>query len=150
MSIRNVKSSVSPSLYGLSSVSAGTGGHTGGSFKDQLGSNLKEDYKKRFIDLLDEMAHLTVDLLAQVNIQAFERYLNQIKSLLSEIMRSAYVLDAEHIQDRSGRQRVFASIGIVDQKLDELAKNVLQDHSGNLDYLSRVDEIRGLVLDLLS
>lgn len=149
MDVRRVKQINSTVGYGTMTVSAGSGGNSGGSFRDQLGGQLKDDYKKRVAVILDEMTSLSSDFLSRIDIQAFERYLGQIKSLLTEIVKNAYVLNSENILDLSGRQRIFASVGIVDQKLDELAKNVLYQNGDRLDYLSKVDEIRGLVMDML-
>ena len=149
MDVYRVKRLDTAAGYGVTSVAAGTGGNTSGGFRDQLGSQLKDDYKNRVQNILDEMAALSADMLDSINILAFEQYLGQIKSLLSEIVKNAYVLNTEHIMELSGRQRIFASIGVVDQKLDELAKAVLNQNADKLDYLSKVDEIRGLLTDML-
>ena len=149
MDVYRVKRSDTAVGYGITSVSAGSGGNTSGGFRDQLGSQLKDDYKNRVKAIFDELVALSEDMLVRINILAFEKYLSQMKALLSEIVKNAYVLNAEHIMELSGRQRVFASVGIVDQKLDDLAKDVLNQNSDKLDYLSKVDEIRGLIMDML-
>ncbi|SHH84152.1 Protein of unknown function [Sporobacter termitidis DSM 10068] len=149
MDLGRIKRSDSAIGYGIPSIPTGSGGNAGGSFREQLGGHLKEDYKNRVAAILDEMAALSKDLLVHVNMQAFERYLDQLKSLLSEIVRNAYMLDSEQILDRGGRQRIFSSVGIVDEKLDELGRDVLSQNSDRLDFLSKVDEIRGLLMDML-
>jgi uncharacterized protein YaaR (DUF327 family) len=58
-------------------------------------------------------------------------------------------LSSESITDRYGHQRVFETINIIDIKLDALAKDILLENSDKLDYISRVDEIRGLIMDML-
>ncbi len=149
MDVNRVKRSSAAVDYGITSIAAGSGGNTRGSFQDQLGGQLKDDYKNRVQIILDEMAALSADMLDRVSILAFERYINQIKSLLSEIIKNAYVLNSEHITELGGRQRIFSSVGVVDQKLDDLAKDFLDKDGDKLDYLSKVDEIRGLIMDML-
>jgi uncharacterized protein len=134
--------------YGVAPSASGGGG-AGGSFREHLGNQLKDDYKKRVTDILDDLSHLSGEMLIRIDIQAFERYLGQMKALLSEIVKNAYVLNSENILDVRGRQRIFTSVGVVDRKLDELAADVLIQNGDNLDYLSRVDEIRGLIMDML-
>ena len=54
----------------------------------------------------------------------------------------------ENFLDRRGRHRVYGIVRLVDEKLDELAQELMKDEKDNLSILSKVDEIRGLLLDL--
>jgi uncharacterized protein len=135
--------------YGVSSVAGSSGGSTGDAFKEQLRQQLKDEYKKHISSLFDELSALADTFLGRIDISAFERYRQQLKDLLQEAIKNAYVLSSEHVTDMYGRQRVFETIHIIDSKLDDLAKDILLSCSNNLDYLSRVDEIRGLLMDLL-
>lgn len=137
------------SRYGVTSVSGGSGGTTGDAFREQLGNQLRDDYRRHFNDLFDDLTALADSILSRIDISSFERYRGQLKELLMEAIKNAYVLNSEYVTDINGRQRVFATISIIDTKLDDLAKDILHDNSDNLDYLSRVDEIRGLIMDML-
>lgn len=148
MDVYSVKEPGGALGYGVVSVSAGSVS-VGGSFREQLGNQMKDDYKRRIDVLLDDLASLPDDLLFRADIHIFERYLVQIRDLLNEIVKNAYVLNLENVNDVSGRQRIFSSVRIVDRKLDELARELLSQNSGRLEFLSRVDEIRGLVTDML-
>lgn len=135
--------------YGISAVSAGAGSSTGDAFREHMGNKQKEAYRKHFDDLFDEFTALADNLLGKISLSSFERYRGQLKELLQEAIKNAYVLNAEYVTDRNGHQRVFETINIIDSKLDDLAKNILQENSDKLAYLSRVDEIRGLIMDML-
>lgn len=137
------------SRYGVTSVSGSSGGSTGDAFREQLGHQLRKDYTKHFNDLLDELTTLANSILGKIDISSFERYRGQLKELLTETLKNAYVLSSEYVTDLNGRQRVFATINIIDSKLDDLAKDLLLENDDKLDYLSRVDEIRGLIMDML-
>ena len=50
--------------------------------------------------------------------------------------------------DRRGRHRVYGMIKLVDEKMDELASALVADEKDHIDILDRVDEIRGLLLDI--
>lgn len=149
MDVNGVKRLDHISPYGVTSVPGGSGGSAGDAFREQLGHQQKEDFRRHFNDLLDEMTALADSILGRIDISSFERFRGQLKELLTEAIKNAYILSSEYVTDTSGRQRVYATINIIDSKLDDLAKDILHENSGKLDYLSRVDEIRGLIMDML-
>jgi uncharacterized protein YaaR (DUF327 family) len=133
-----------------SATAAGTsGGSSGESFQGQLGSQLKENYRRHISGLLDDLSGLSDSLLGVIDINAFEKYRGLIRELLTGIVRNAYLIDSEQPTDGAGRRRSFESVSIIDSKLDALARDILKQSGEKLDYISRVDEIRGLILDML-
>ena len=52
--------------------------------------------------------------------------------------------------DRKGRHRVYGIIRLVDENLDELARELMKDEKDHLAILSRIGEIRGLLLDIFT
>ena len=149
MDVYRLKRTESALGYGMPLVSARAGGKSSDSFRDSLGGQLKEDYRRRVRIILDEMESLSSELFYKIDIRAFQRYLGQIRDLLSEIVRNAYALSTEQIMDFRGRQRVLSAIEVVDEKLSDLGSDIISSNSDRLDYLARVDEIRGLLLDFL-
>ena len=136
-------------LRGTTTVTEGSGGFAVGAFREQLGHQLKEEYRKHFDGLFDELTALADSIAGRIDMCLFEQYRGRLKELLTETAKYAYILSSEHVTDLNGRQRVYATVSIIDSKLDDLAKDILQENSGRLDYLSRVDEIRGLIMDML-
>jgi uncharacterized protein YaaR (DUF327 family) len=134
---------------GATAVTGGSGGFSGDVFREHLGRQLKEEYRRHIDTLFDELTALADTILSRADLSIFERYRGQLRELLTEATKNAYILNSEYVTDLNGRQRVFATISIIDSKLDDLAKDILHENSGRLDYLSRVDEIRGLILDML-
>jgi uncharacterized protein YaaR (DUF327 family) len=134
---------------GTAAVPGNTGGSAGGAFREHLGRQLKEEYRKHISELFDELAQLAETILGRIDISIFEQYRGRLKELLTEAVKNAYILSSEYVTDLSGRQRVYATIHIIDSKFDELTKDILNENSDRLDYLSRVDEIRGLIMDML-
>lgn len=126
-----------------------SGGSAGNAFREHLGHQLKEEYRRHIDSLFDELAGLADSITGRSDISLFEQYRRRLKELLSEVMKNAYILSPEYVTDKDGRQRVFATINIIDDKLDDLVKEILSENSGRLDFLSRVDEIRGLIMDML-
>jgi uncharacterized protein YaaR (DUF327 family) len=135
--------------FGLTGISGGHGGSASDGFHKQFGHQLKEDYRKRVTELFDEITGMAAVILDNADLSAFERYRSLIKELLSEVVNNAYKLTAEFVLDDRGRRRIYETISVIDNKLDEIASDILSKNSDRLEYISRVDEIRGLVLDML-
>ena len=59
-------------------------------------------------------------------------------------------------RERSGRNRLGRAmapqtqITVINQKLDEMAQWLLHSHTDTLQMLARLDEIKGLLVDLLA
>ena len=51
--------------------------------------------------------------------------------------------------DRRGRHRVYAIIKKINEELIELTNEVIKSEQNNLSILKKLDDIRGLILDLL-
>ena len=65
-------------------------------------------------------------------------------------MNRSHEFSRENFLDRRGRHRVYGIIRLVDKNLDELAAELIKDEKDNLAILSKVDEIRGLLLDIIT
>lgn len=130
-------------------VTQGSGGKSSGSFQQQLGSQLKEQYRSRVAALFDEINEQADGIIENIDMATFERYRRLIASLIGEVTSNAYCLDLEYVLDPSGRRRVYETISTIDKKLEALAADILNRNSKHIDYICRVDEIRGLVMDML-
>lgn len=137
-----------PPAYGIRAAGS-SGGKSAGSFQQQLGTHLKEEYRSRVSALFDEITREASNILEHVDILKFEKYRSLIGELLEEVVKNAYFLCSERVLDYSGKQRIYATVSIIDQKLADMAGDLLGRNSERLGYLSRVDEIRGLIMDLL-
>lgn len=52
--------------------------------------------------------------------------------------------------DRRGRHRVYGIVKLVNESLDQLASELIKDEKDHLAILGKVDEIRGMLLDILT
>ena len=56
----------------------------------------------------------------------------------------------ENFLDRKGRHRVYGLIRLIDANLDELAQELVKDEKDHITILSKIGEIQGLLLDILT
>ena len=79
-----------------------------------------------------------------------KRYRGLIKEFMNEIINRSHSFSRENFLDRKGRHRVYGIIRLVDENLDELAKELMKDEKDHLAILSKIGEIRGLLLDIFT
>ena len=66
------------------------------------------------------------------------------------MVNRSHKFSRENFLDRRGRHRVYGMIKLVDERMDELATALVQDERDHINILNKVDEIRGLLLDIIT
>ena len=77
-----------------------------------------------------------------------KRYRSLVKDFLNEVVNRSHKFSRENFLDRRGRHRVYGIVKLVDKNLDDLASELVKDEKDHLTILSKVGEIRGLLLDV--
>ncbi|MBQ9119675.1 MAG: YaaR family protein [Lachnospiraceae bacterium] len=122
-----------------------------GSFKFTLISNIQEqELAQRLNLMMEEITMQGKKLKKHMDIRDMKRYRELIKEFMNEIVNRSHKFSRENFLDRRGRHRVYGMIKLVDQNLDALAAALLADEKDGIDILSRIDEIQGLLLDILA
>lgn len=121
-----------------------------GSFKFTLISHIEEqELQARLNMMLEEISSQGKKLLKHMDVKDMKYYRELIRGFLNEIVNRSHKFSRENFLDKKGRHRVYAMIKLVDKNLDELALELIKDEKDQLAILSRIDEIRGLLLDIL-
>ena len=87
-------------------------------------------------------------LSEHMDVRDMKRYRGLIKEFMNEVVNRSHKFSRENFLDRRGRHRVYGMVKLVDEKLDELAQVLVSGEKDHIDILNRVDEIRGLLLDI--
>ncbi len=123
----------------------------GGAFRLALISNIEEqELQARLASLMEEITMQGDKLVKHRNIKDMKKYRTLVKEFLNEIVNRSHSFSRENFLDRRGRHRVYGIIRLVDAKLDELAQELVKDEKDNLNILSKIGEIRGLLLDIFT
>ena len=85
-----------------------------------------------------------------MDVKDMKRYRGMIKEFLNEIVSRSHSFSRENFLDRRGRHRVYGIIRLVDENLDELAKELVKDEKDHIKILERIGEIQGLLLDIFT
>lgn len=122
-----------------------------GTFKFTLASHIGEsDLQARLSSLMGEISAHGERLAKKRDIKDMKRYRSLIKEFMNEIVSRSHEFTRENYLDRRGRHRVYGIIRRVDETLDELAQELVKDEQDHLGILSKIGEIRGLLLDIFT
>lgn len=122
-----------------------------GSFKFTLAAHVEEaELQQRLTSMMNEITMQGNKLSKNRDIRDMKRYRSLVKDFLNEIVSRSHEFSRENFLDRRGRHRVYGIIRLVDENLDELAKELMKDEKDNLAILGKIDEIKGLLLDIFT
>lgn len=122
-----------------------------GSFKFTLMSHIEDTgLQERLTAMLEEITRQGDQLAKRRDIKDMKRYRGLIKDFMNEIVSRSHEFSRENFLDRKGRHRVYGIVRLVDENLDALAKELMKDEKDHMAILSKIGEIRGLLLDILT
>lgn len=124
---------------------------TDGSFKFMLVSNIEEkDLQNKLGSLMDQITEQGERIAKHMDVADMKKYRSLVKEFMNEVVTHSHEFSRENFLDRRGRHRVYGIVRLVDKNLDDLAQELVKDEKDNLSVLNKVDEIRGLLLDIVA
>lgn len=124
---------------------------TDGSFKFTLASHVEEaELQAKLQGLMEEITMQGERLYKKRDVRDMRRYRGLIKEFLNEVVTHSHSFSRENFLDKKGRHRVYGIIRLIDENLDELARELVNDEKDNLEILNKIGEIRGLLLDIFT
>lgn len=122
---------------------------TDGSFKFTLVSHIEEqELQARLMLMLEEISGQGERIKKRMDIRDLKKYRLLIQDFLNEVVSRSHEFSRENSLDRRGRHRVYGIVKLVNETLDDLAKELIEDEKDAISILGRIDEIRGLLLDI--
>jgi len=120
-----------------------------GSFKFTLASHIEEsELQEKLNGMMNDITEQGDKLAEHMDIRDMKRYRSLVKDFLNEVVNRSHKFSRENFLDRRGRHRVYGIVKLVDKNLDDLASELVKDEKDHLTILSKVGEIRGLLLDI--
>lgn len=122
-----------------------------GSFKFTLISNIEEqELGARLNLMMEDITQQGKKIAKHMDVRDMRKYRQLIKNFMNEIINHSHKFSRENFLDRRGRHRVYGMIKLIDETLDELAQELIKDEKDHILILSKIDEIRGLLLDIIT
>jgi len=122
---------------------------------------VQEDFRFTLNRLSDEgLAGRLQGLLSEISAQGkrvaqhmdfgeLKTYRGLITDFINEVVTHSHEFSRENFLDRRGRHHVYGIVRLVNQELDELAQELLNNEKDGLAILGKIDEINGLLLDMI-
>ena len=124
---------------------------SGEDFKFTLMSSIEEaGLSERLSVMMREITMQGEKLGKHMDVRDMKHYRRLIQEFMNEIVNRSHKFSRENFLDRRGRHRVYGMIKRVNVVLDELAGELIKEEKDTLAILSKVDEIRGLLLDIIT
>lgn len=122
-----------------------------GTFKFTLASAITDAELQAKVDnLLSDITFQGNRIAQHMDIRDMKKYRELIREFMSEVVYRSHKFSRENFLDRKGRHRVYGLIKLIDANLDELAQELVKDEKDHISILSKIGEIRGLLLDILT
>lgn len=122
-----------------------------GSFKFTLISSIEEsELAERLNVLMGEITEQGEKIKKRRDISDMRRYRALVKDFMNEVVNRSHKFSRENFLDKRGRHRVYGMIHLVDEKLDQIAAELIKDEQDIMLILNNIDEIRGLLIDIFS
>ena len=134
-------------LHGLTKTSQAA--QSDGAFKFTLVSQLEEaGLQERLTLMLEDITQQGERIKKRMDIRDVKRYRMMIQEFMNEVVSRSHEFSRENSLARRGRHRVYGIVKLVNQAIDELAQELIEEEVDALMILARIDEIRGMLLDI--
>ncbi|MDR3334505.1 MAG: DUF327 family protein [Treponema sp.] len=100
-------------------------------------------------ELLDEV-HSTGDALKNRPLpEEIQRYKKAVRNFLHYVVENGYTTEKQFVGVTLKRRQEKTLVHVVDRKLEQLAAGILAGQTTQLEILARLEEITGLLVDLM-
>ena len=121
------------------------------SFKFTLLSQIEAgELQDKLTEMIENITNQGKKIAEHMDIRDLKLYRSMISTFLNEIVTHSHQFSRENFLDRRGRHRVYGVIRQVNDKLDELAKELIRSEKNQVEILDRIGEIQGLILDVIT
>ena len=118
-------------------------------FKFTLISNIQEkDLQEKLKSMMQDITAQGEKISKHMDIKDMKRYRELVKGFLNEVVSRSHQFSRENFLDRRGRHRVYGIVKLVDKNLDDLANELVSEEKDHLAIVGKIDDIRGLLLDI--
>lgn len=119
-------------------------------FRSKLEEIQQESIREELRILYDKIETITAKLKDKLFIEDLLEYKRAVKEFLNITVNNSHIFYKENSLDRRGRHRVYSLVKKVDNELDELTKDFLNIEGNRIRILKKLDDIRGMLIDILT
>ncbi|MCK5007545.1 MAG: YaaR family protein, partial [Spirochaetales bacterium] len=115
-----------------------------------FGLDENNEHRENLEELLDEVYETGEILVESQSLENIKRYRRAVRSFLDYVVSNMIAVEEQTSGSNILRRKRFTQVKIIDGRLERLAAQVLQNQGKQLDILEKINEIRGLLVDLIT
>ena len=119
------------------------------SFFETVKNAEERNVLERLREKAGEIAAQGEKLADKIDIKELRAYKKLISDFMDEAVGNSRKFSKQSFLDRRGRHKVYAVIKQVNEELDELTREVLREEKDRIKILKKLDDIKGLILDIV-
>jgi uncharacterized protein YaaR (DUF327 family) len=108
------------------------------------------EHGRTLVELLDEVHEAGDGLKSAQNMQNIKKYKGAVKAFLTFVVDRMLAVEENLSGVNVLKRKRFTQIKVIDGKLERLVADILRNQAEQLEILSKIDEINGLLVDLLT
>ena len=105
--------------------------------------------KKKLKELIDEIDREGQNVLAHPSRETVEKYKIIVKAFLEKAVSKSYEMRGSRSSEKAKKKSLYSIVVQIDEKMAELTETVIRDQRPILRLAGKMEEIRGLLMDLL-
>jgi uncharacterized protein YaaR (DUF327 family) len=114
------------------------------------GSVLDAPYSQADLELLLDEVHDTGDRLKEnPTVDLVQAYKKAIRDFVHYVVERSYSVEQKSSGRNVLKRNVYYRVAVIDESLERLAAEILRNQRDKLEILRRVDEINGMIVDLV-
>jgi uncharacterized protein YaaR (DUF327 family) len=100
--------------------------------------------------LLDAVHESGEALVESQSLENVRRYRQAVRSFLDFVVKTMLEVEEKTSGTHVAKRKRFTQLRVIDEKLEKLVTGVLQDQHRQIELLERINEIQGLLVDLIT
>lgn len=113
-------------------------------------SGAQKIQRQELEDFLNRLDTQGKKLASSLSLRDLIDFKAMVKSFLRSTFGQSRAIQENSFWDYSGRPKVLAKVTKIDHELENLGRKILDEQTKPMDILAKIDEIRGLIVDLFA
>ena len=120
----------------------------GAEFHNQLVKAENANYEQHLEKLVNDIVRQGQTLAKKIDVRELMIYKGLISEFIETALGGSKKFSKQSLLDRRGRHKVYALVKNINAELDLLMQDVMNGEKDNISLLKRLDDIRGLIMDI--
>ncbi|MEG6567284.1 YaaR family protein [Thermoanaerobacterium saccharolyticum] len=119
-------------------------------FEDIFDSEISKVEESMLNEMINDIDDAAEKLKDEMNLDNLMVYKRKVKEFLQKSLNGMFQKSKRESINLNGRRKIYTIVEKVNEKLETMTQDFLKGNKKNLDILSAIEEIRGLLIDIYS